>query len=96
MDATVNVVDLTAVMPGELPIAQFYTYYGTAFGDVGDRDGQLALRKLLQFRHNGQKSRSSRQNLYAQYKTLRSQLPVCRGFPRGCAARMRSSCISGS
>jgi len=51
MDAAVNVVDLTAVMPGERPIAQFYTDYGTAFEAVGDRDGQLALRKLLQFRN---------------------------------------------
>ncbi len=30
MDATVNVVDLTAVMPGERPIAQLYTDSATA------------------------------------------------------------------
>ena len=63
MDATVDVVDLTEVMPGYRPIAQLYTDSGTAVDRaVCDRDPQPAkilkreypaLRKLLQFRNRG-------------------------------------------
>ncbi len=47
MDATVNVVDLTAVMPGKRPIAQLYTDSGTAVDRAaGDKNPQLAAKIL--------------------------------------------------
>ena len=47
MDATVNVVDLTAVMPGERPIAQLYTDSGTAVDRaVREKDRQSAAKIL--------------------------------------------------
>ena len=51
MDETVDVVDLTVVMPGDRPIAQLYIDSRTAFKAVRDRSRQPALRKLLEFRN---------------------------------------------
>ena len=52
MDATVDVVDVTALMSGSRPIAQLYSDSGTAV-DRGARhqDRQLGFSKLLQFRN---------------------------------------------
>ena len=52
MDATVDVVDLTALMPESRPLAQLYTDSGTAV-DRGARhlDRQPGCSKLLQFRN---------------------------------------------
>ncbi|MEG4959793.1 MULTISPECIES: hypothetical protein [unclassified Microcoleus] len=52
MDATVDVVDLTALMPGSDAIAQSYTDSGRAV-DRGARhlDRQPGCSKLLQFRN---------------------------------------------
>lgn len=36
MDATIDAVHLTAVMPGDSPIANFTPIYRTAFGAVGN------------------------------------------------------------
>ena len=54
MKATLDVVDLTALMPGSRPIAQLYTDSGTAV-DRGARhlDRPRGFRKLLQFRNRG-------------------------------------------
>ncbi|MEG4231450.1 hypothetical protein QUA40_04925 [Microcoleus sp. Pol11C3] len=53
MDATVNVVDLTALMPTSSPIAQSYTDSGRAVDRLGARhqDRQPGCSKLLQFRN---------------------------------------------
>lgn len=52
MEATVDVVELTALMPGSRPIAQLYSDSGTAV-ERGARhqDRQLGFSKLLQFRN---------------------------------------------
>lgn len=47
MNATVNVVNLTAVMPGDRPIAQLYTDSGTAVDRaVREKDRQSAAKIL--------------------------------------------------
>ena len=55
MDATVDVVDLTALMPGFRPLAQLYTDSGTAVGarGAGHLERQPGFSKLLQFRNRG-------------------------------------------
>lgn len=55
MDATVDVVDLTALMPGFRPLAQLYTDSGTAVADrgAGHLERQPGCSKLLQFRNRG-------------------------------------------
>ena len=54
MDATLDVVDLSALMPGSRPIPQLYTDSGTAV-DRGPRhlERQPGFSKLLQFRNRG-------------------------------------------
>ena len=49
MDATIDVVHWTAVMPGDRPIANFTPIYRTAVGAVGDGNREPACSKLLQF-----------------------------------------------
>lgn len=51
MDATVDVVDLTALMPGSNPIAQSYTDSGRAVRGARLLDRQPGFSKLLQFRN---------------------------------------------
>ena len=54
MDATVDVVELTALMPGARPIAQLYTDSGTAVDrGAGHLERQPGFSKLLQFRNRG-------------------------------------------
>jgi hypothetical protein len=54
MDATVDVVYLTALMPGFRPIAQLYTDSGTAVDrGAGHLERQPGCSQLLQFRHRG-------------------------------------------
>ncbi len=51
MDATVDVVDLTALMPGSNPIAQSYTDSGRAVRGARLLDRQPGCSKILQFRN---------------------------------------------
>ena len=54
MNATLDVVDLSALMPQSRPIAQLYTDSGTAVDRGADYlDRQPGLTKLLQFRNRG-------------------------------------------
>lgn len=55
MDATVDVVELAALMPGARPIAQLYTDSGTAVDHrgAGHLERQPGFSKLLQFRNRG-------------------------------------------
>jgi hypothetical protein len=54
MNATVDVVDLTALMPESRPLAQLYTDSGTAVDrGAGNLDRQPGCSKLLQFRNRG-------------------------------------------
>lgn len=54
MDATVDVVDLSALMPESRPIAQLYADSGTAVDRGADHlDRQPGCSKILQFRHRG-------------------------------------------
>ena len=89
MNATLDVVDLTALMPGAGRIAQLYTDSGTAVDrGAGHLEGQPDFSKLLQFRIRG----ATVKNLDAQHKTLRPPLRHCRGkFPRRGTGRIRSS-----
>ena len=47
MDATVNVVNLTAVMPGDRPIAQLYTDSGTAVDRAASQKNRQPAAKIL-------------------------------------------------
>jgi len=89
MNATLDVVDLTALMPGSRPTAQLYTDSGTAVDrGAGHLERQPGFSKLLQFRNRG----ATVKNLDAQHKTLRPPLRHCRGkFPRRGNRRIRSS-----
>ncbi|MDP8935974.1 MAG: hypothetical protein M3N42_18040 [Cyanobacteriota bacterium] len=52
MDATVDVVELTALMPGSRPIPQLYKDSGTAVDRrARHQDRQPGFSKLLQFRN---------------------------------------------
>lgn len=51
MDATVDVVDLTAAIPGSRPIAQFYIDDRSAVGPCAIEREQPARSKLLEFRN---------------------------------------------
>jgi len=54
MNATLDVVDLTALMPGYRPIAQLYTDSGTAVDrGAGHLERQPGCSKILQFRNRG-------------------------------------------
>ena len=54
MNATVDVVDLTALRPESRPIAQLYTDFGTAVArGAGHLERQPGFSKLLQFRNRG-------------------------------------------
>lgn len=54
MSATLDVVDLTALIPGSRPIAQLYTDSGTAVDrGAGHLERQSGFSKLLQFRNRG-------------------------------------------
>jgi hypothetical protein len=54
MNATLDVVDLTALMPGAGPIAQLYTDSGTGVDrGAGHLERQPGFSKLLQFRNRG-------------------------------------------
>jgi hypothetical protein len=54
MNATLDVVDLTALMPGSRPIAQLYTDSGTAVDrGAGHLERQPSFNKFLQFRNRG-------------------------------------------
>ena len=54
MDATVDVVELTALMPGARPIAQLYTDSGTTVDrGAGHLERQPGCSKLLQFCNRG-------------------------------------------
>ncbi len=54
MNATLDVVDLTALMPGSRPTAQLYTDSGTAVDrGAGHLERQPGFSKLLQFRNRG-------------------------------------------
>jgi len=54
MNATLDVVDLTALMPGYRPIAQLYTDSGTAVDrSAGHLERQPGFNKFLQFRNRG-------------------------------------------
>jgi hypothetical protein len=54
MNATLDVVDLSALMPGSRPIAQLYTDSGTAVDrGVGHLEQQPGFSKLLLFRNRG-------------------------------------------
>ena len=79
MNATLDVVDLTALMPESRPLAQLYTDSGTAVDrGAGHLERQPGFSKLLQLRNRG----ATVKNLDAQHKTLGPLLPHCRGkFP---------------
>jgi hypothetical protein len=53
MNATVDVVDLTALIPESRPTAQLYADSGTAVGGAGHLERQPGFSKLLQFRNRG-------------------------------------------
>ncbi|MEG3956465.1 hypothetical protein [Microcoleus sp. herbarium2] len=54
MNATLDVVDLSALMPGSRPAAQFYTASGTAVDrGAGHLERQPGFSKLLLFRNRG-------------------------------------------
>ncbi len=54
MDATVDVVDLSALMPESRRIAQLYTDSGTAVDrGAGRLERQPGFRKILQFHNRG-------------------------------------------
>ncbi len=54
MNATLDVVDLSALMPGSRPIAQLCTDSGTAVArGAGHLELQPGFSKLLQFRNRG-------------------------------------------
>jgi hypothetical protein len=54
MNATVDVVDLTALIPESRPLAQLYTDSGTAVDrGAGHLERQPGFSKLLQFRNRG-------------------------------------------
>jgi len=54
MNATLDVVDLSALMPESRPIAQLYTDSGTAVDwGAGHLERQPGFSKLLQFRNRG-------------------------------------------
>ena len=96
MDATVDVVDLSALMPESRRIAQLYTDSGTAVDrGQGSLQRQPGFRKILQFHNRGatvRKSRYSGHNCCAQYKTLSPPLRHCRGnFLQRGTPRIRSS-----
>ena len=87
MNATLDVVGLTALMPGSRPTAQLYTDSGTAVDrGAGHLERQPGFSKLLQFRNRG----ATVKNLDAQHKTLRPPLRHFRGkFPRRGNPRIR-------
>ena len=59
MNATLDVVDLSGLMPGARPIAQLYTDSGTAVDrDAGHLERQPGFSKLLQFRNRGATARN--------------------------------------
>ncbi|MEG3862877.1 hypothetical protein [Microcoleus sp. herbarium12] len=51
LDATVDVLNLTAVLPREHPIAQLHIDCPPAVGAASEKNLQPALRKLLEFRN---------------------------------------------
>lgn len=96
MNATVDVGDLTALMPESRPIAQLYTDSGTAVDrGAGHLERQPGCSKLLQFPNRGAtvKNLDIRDTIAARsIKTLRPPLRHCRGkFPRRGTPRIRSS-----
>ena len=96
MNATVDVVDLTALIPESRPLAQLYTDSGTAVDrGAGYLERQPGFSKLLQFPNRGAtvKNLDIPDTIAARsIKTLRPPLRHSRGkFPQRGNPRIRSS-----